>query len=145
MMDLSELLIKIMQLGLMVIGILIIFFMFISYNVNISNEDLERQAYVLGDYLLSSRCLTEIDSSNNVIKSLFLETKINAVKNDPSCINYENGNISIKILNCVPPSTCDWNFDLQPEATYQNKNAQFIVAVKRTDGSVVPANMTVTL
>lgn len=144
MMDLSELLIKLMQLSLMVVGILIIFFMFISYNVNVYNEDLEREAYVLGDYLLSSRCLTEMDNSN-VIKSLFLETKIDAVKNDPSCINYENGNISIKILNCVPPPNCDWNFELKPGATYQNKSAQFIVAVKRTDGSIVPANVMVTL
>jgi hypothetical protein len=145
MMDLSELLIKLMQLGIMVIGILIIFFMFISYNVNIYNEDTERQAYVLGDHLLSSRCLTEMDSNNNVIKSLFVETKVSNVQANPTqCINYEKGKVEIDILNCVTPP-CSWSFDLKPSATYENKNAQFIVAIKRADGSIVPANMTVIL
>ena len=144
MMDLSELLTKIMQLSLMVVGILIIFFMYISYNVNISNEDLVRQAHVLGDYLLSSRCLTEMDG-NNVIKSLFSETKLDNIVIDHSCINYENGNITIKVLNCVSPPTCEWNFELKAGATYANKNATFIVAIKRTDGSIVPANVTVNL
>lgn len=145
MMDLSELLTKLMQLGIMVIGILIIIFMFISYSVNVYHEDTERQAYVLGDYLLSSKCLAETDISGNVIKSLLSEARISAIASSPPpspCINYEKGNIEIK---CFPPATCDWNFNLTANAVYENKNAQFVVAVKRLDGSIVPANLTVIL
>jgi predicted GTPase len=144
MMDLNELLIKLMQLGIMVIGILIIFFMFISFNVNVYNEDTERQAYVLGDYLLSSKCLTEMDN-NNVIKSLFSETKLDNIVLDHSCINYENGMVNVSLISCGAHPTCKWNFELKPETTYIGKSATFTVAIEMNDGSIEPATIMVTL
>jgi len=142
-MDLNELLIKLMQLGIMVIGILIIFFMFISYNVNVYNEDTERQAYVLGNYLLSSKCLTEMDG-NNVIKSLLNETKLNNIVLDHSCINYEYGMVNVSLINCGAPP-CKWNFELKTGATYKGKSANFTVAIEMNDGSIEPATIMVTL
>lgn len=137
-MTLGELLIKLMIIGLTVIGLVIIFILFISYNVNLVHGKVEREAYVLGDYLLASKCLA-MTENNNVIKSLFSEAKLDMI--NPSCINYAKGKVEINLTD----SSDSWGFELSPGAVYANEKAIFIVAVKMNDGRIKSANMTVTL
>ena len=140
MMEIGEDFIKFMQIGLGVIGLLAIFIIFISYNVTLVHGKVERETYVLGDYLLASKCLAETDNSN-VIKSLFSEAKLINIdgKVNPSCISYSKGKVEINLTD----STDNWGFVLGPHDI--NENATFIVAVKMNDGNIKPANVTVTL
>jgi hypothetical protein len=143
MMELSEDFIKFIQIGLTVVGILTIFLLFISYNLNLLHDKIEREVYVLGDYLTASRCLASIDG-NNVIKGLLEEAKLTAIESDPSCINYPNGMVNVSLINCGSGS-CKWNFELNPGTTYVGKSANFTVAIEMNDGSIEPATMKVTL
>ena len=61
--ELSEDFLKLLQMALLVVGVLSIFFIFISYNFTVSSNEADREAYVLGDALLSEKCLTYM--SNN--------------------------------------------------------------------------------
>jgi hypothetical protein len=143
MMELSEDFIKFIQLGLTVVGILTIFLMFISYNVNLLHDKTEREVYVLGDYLIASRCLASIDN-NNVIKGLWEETKLTTVESDSSCINYPKGMVNVSLINCGARPKCKWNFEFST-GPYIGKNANFTVAIEMNDGSIEPATMMVTL
>lgn len=141
MMELSEEFVKLMQIGLMVIGLLAIFIIFISYNVNLEHNKSEREAYVLGEYLLGSKCLASTDSSGNAIKSMFNETKLDNIVVDHSCIKYSSGKIEVNLIDLSK----NWVFELKNGATYIGKNATFIVSVKTNAGDIKPAQMTVTV
>jgi hypothetical protein len=143
-MELSEDFIKFIQLGLTVVGILTIFLLFISYNVNLLHDKTEREVYVLGDYLMASKCLASIDG-NNVIKGLLEETKLTTIESDSSCINYPNGMVNVSLISCGTRPKCKWNFEFKPGATYIGKSANFTVAIEMNDGSIEPAKMMVTL
>ncbi len=143
MMELSEDFIKFIQIGLTVVGILTIFLLFISYNVNLLHDKTEREVYVLGDYLTASSCLASIDG-NNVIKGLWEETKLTTVEHDPSCINYPKGMVNINLINCGTHTKCNWDFEFST-GTYVGTTANFTVAIEMNDGSIEPAKMMVTL
>ncbi len=144
MMELSEDFIKFIQIGLTVVGILTIFLLFISYNVNLLHDKTEREVYVLGDYLMASKCLASIDGSN-VIKGLLEETKLTTIESNSPCINYPNGMVNVSLISCGARPKCKWNFEFKPGATYIGKSANFTVAIEMNDGSIEPAKMMVTL
>jgi hypothetical protein len=145
MMELSEDFIKFIQIGLTVVGILTIFLLFISYNVNLLHDKTEREVYVLGDYLTASKCLVAVDG-NNAIKGLLEETDLTAIESDPSCINYPKGMVNISLINCGTHTKCNWNFELST-GSYVGTTANFTVAIEMDaeNGSIEPAKMTVTL
>ena len=136
MMELSEDFLKLLQTALLVIGLLVIFLIFISYNITVIHSEAKREAYVLGDYLLASRCLVLTDN-NNVAKGLLSEEKLDLI--DPSCINYPNGEVEINLTD----STKYWNITLGPSG--KDEKAIFAVAVKLKIGEIKPATMTVTI
>jgi len=140
-MELSEDFIKFMQIGLMVVGLLSIFLMFINYNVNIVRDETQREAYYLGDYLLGSKCLTLTDSNGNVIKSFFSESNLASATS--TCINYPNGKFNVSLINCGTHIPCKWGLVLNP--SLKGASANFTVAVLMNDGSIEPARMMVTV
>ena len=144
MLELLEDFSKWMQIGLGIVGIFTIVLLFISYNINIAHDEIERETYYLGDYLLGSKCLALTDGSN-VLKSKFSETKLDNIETDPSCIDYPKGQVEIELINCGAHPNCDWSFDLDPAATYDGQNAIFVVGIQMNDGSFEAARMTVTM
>jgi len=140
MMELTEDLMKFMQIGLTVLGVLTIFLLFINYNVKIIHNDARREAYYFGDYLLGSKCLALTDN-DNVLKSFFSESKLDAVAANPSCIKYTNGMVEIKLLD----GTKNWTFEMIVGGTYKLESANFTIAVEMNDGSIKPAKMGVTV
>jgi len=128
----SELFFRLLQLAFFVGGALAIFFTFLSYNITVYASGAEREAFILGNTLLSSQCLTESDT-----KGLFSEQKLEDMETDSSCLNYPNGNVIVKLLD----SSDEWNFVL---GTFdKGKEATFSVSVKLNSGEVKPANMVV--
>lgn len=144
MLELTEDFTKWMQIGAGTVGVLMIIFLFISYNVEIVHAEVERETYYLGDYLLGSKCLALTDGSN-VLKSKFSEAKLDAIEANPACIVYPKGQVEIELINCGVHPNCDWSFDLDPAASYEGQPAVFIVGVKMNDGSFEPATMKVTM
>jgi hypothetical protein len=136
MMELSEDFIKLLQTAFLVVGTLTIFLIFIQYNITIINNEARREAYVIGDSLLGSKCLAET-YYNGVIKSLFSEDKINEMSSGSSCIKYIDYEVNITLSD----KSKTWFINLG--LPKRGGEAEFIVAVKMTDGEVKPAKMTV--
>jgi len=132
MMELTEDFLKLLQIALVVVGVLAIFFSYINYNVIVEARGAEREALILGNSLLSSNCLTYSDT-----KSLFSEDKLINMQYDPSCLKKQYPYGAVKII--LDSST--WiidigSFDLGGEA-------KFNVAVRKTTGEIKPALMIV--
>jgi len=136
-MELTSDFVKFMLITLLVTGLVIIVIQFISYIINLSHEDAKREAYYLSNYLLASNCLISTE------KSLFIETKLDEVEADPSCINYPKAKVELNLINCGYHSNCDWSFELDPDVDYMEEKAIFDVAIKMNDGSIEPAKMEV--
>jgi len=96
---------KWLQIVFTVVGLLGIFFTFITYNIIIIHDEASRQAFILSTALLSSDCI--IDDT----KGLFIESKLDNV--DPLCFNYNKGEIEITI----PETGQIWNFNLGSSST----------------------------
>ena len=98
-MEIAEDFIKMLTIAVAIVGILAIFFVFIQYNIIINYEDDYRKALVLGDALLASKCLAEVDENGYIIKGLFLESKLNDIVGNPECIHYDKGKFSVKMID----------------------------------------------
>jgi len=138
--ELSEDFLKLLQLAILVVGVLSIFFIFISYNFTVLSNEAQREAHVLGDALLSDVCLT-YTSDNKPVKALFTENKLDAAQSDPSCVKYPNGRIDILILDCGGYPNCDWSINIGPHDI--GEQAIFHVAVRLDSDDVKLARMTV--
>ena len=138
--ELSEDFLKLLQLAILVVGVLAIFFIFISYNFTVVSNEAQREAYLLGDALLSDACLAHV-SDNKPVKALFTENKLDALEADPSCINYPNGKVDILILDCGGLPNCDWSIEIGPHGI--DEQAIFHTAVRLNSGDVKLARMTV--
>ena len=134
MMDLTENFLKLLQIAVIVVGVLALYFTYIGYNVKVEARTGERSAVVLGNFLLSSNCLTYGDTT-----SLFSEDKINNMMVDSSCIknSYPYGSVNINIIK----STKKWTFNLGTANV--GGEAEFDVAVKMSSGEVNLAQMVV--
>jgi hypothetical protein len=140
--ELSDDFIKLVQMGLLVVGVLSIFFIFISYNFNVLSNDAEREAYTLGDALLSDVNLAYMGNGIPV-KALFLESKLNAVEADSTVIKYPNGKIDIVLLECSGNPNCDWSIVIGPSS--KGAQAFFYVAIRMNSGNIKMASMTVNI
>jgi hypothetical protein len=138
--ELSDDFINLVQLGLLIVGVLAIFFIFISYNFNITSNDANREAYTLGDALLSNEYLAD-ENNGKLVKALFLESKLDSLV--PTDINYPNGKVDITLLDCGSSPTCHWSITLGPYG--KGGQAFFHVAIKMNSGEVKMAIMTVNI
>jgi hypothetical protein len=137
MMELSEDFLKMIQIALMIVGLLVIFLIFISYNIEVIHSEAKRDTYVLGDYLLASKCLA-LEEDGNVLKGVFSEEKIEKSESNPSCIKYPYGSIKIELLD---KSVEPWLIgDSEIEG-----GTEFIVAIKMKNDEIKTAKMTVML
>ena len=125
MMELPETFLKLIQLALIAIGVLSIFFLFITYNVDVISNQGQREINLLGNTLLSNSCLTDI-GDGKPIKGLFLQSKLQACSATP-CINYPEGKITVTLLDGSGQS---WSCQLGTKPL-AGLNAGFSVAVKK--------------
>jgi hypothetical protein len=129
MFEFTEDFLKLLQIALIVVGLLGVFLTFISYNITVVHSETEREAFVLGNAILSSSCITD------GTKGLFIESKLNTV--DPSCFKYYQGNIKINYEGL----TKEFNLG----GTAKGDTARFNALVKLGSGQIVNAEMVVTL
>jgi len=134
MFDMSENLLTLIQIALVVIGVLGLYFSFIGYNITVQARDVEREAMIIGNFLLSSSCLTYSDT-----KSLFDETKLDNMKADSSCLQQQHL-FGVVIVN-LDGSSKNWPIEITPIVT--GKTADFIVAVRMNSGETRIATMVV--
>jgi len=136
--ELTEDFLKIIQIVIAIIGVLAIFLIFIQYEITVSYSEAERQSTLFGDALMGSKCLADEDLNENIIKGLFLEDKLNSLSSDPACLKniYNNGKIEIS-------STKSWTIELG--STPNNVKSEFSIAIKLSNGEVVPGRMVVTV
>ena len=127
-MELTEDFLKLLQIALVVVGVLAIFFSYINYNIIVEAREAEREALILGNSLLSSNCLTYSD-----IKSLFSEDKLINMQSDPSCLKKQYPYGAVKVEQ--------WQFEIG--SFNLGGEAKFNVAVRKTTGEIKPALMTV--
>ena len=135
MMELTEDFLKLLQIAIVVVGVLALYFSYIGYNVTVESRTAERDALIIGNSLLSSDCLTYLGT-----KSLFSEDKLVNVQSDPSCLqrNYPNGTIKVQLQDL----SSKWQFTIGPSNL--GGETKLSVAVKMSGtGEVKPANMVV--
>jgi hypothetical protein len=132
MMELTEDFVKLLTIAFTVAGVLSIFFIFISYDIVVQHSAAEREANIVGDALLSDKCLTELDPNGYAIKSLFLEEKLDNLQT--SCIKY------YKIKFTIESATKSWEFEI---GTPGEISATFDVAIKTLSGEIKPGELIV--
>jgi len=124
---------------IIVIGAFGLFLIFHSYEITVAQDKSERDVIILGNALLSSKCLTEGK------KAVFTEVKLNQMEQDSSCFSYPYGSVTVNILG----STQSWNFVLGGHTVleYEVKDIQetFSVMVKLNTGEIKQAEMVVLL
>jgi len=136
-MEITEDFLKILQLAVIILGVIGIFFTYIYYNVIVNSESKQREAVVLGDALLGSTCLTET-YFNTPMKGLFLESKLDSFST--SCVNFPDGQVNIKLLD----GSKSWSFQFSSTLSGIS-TSPYYVAVKLSSGRIVPARLDVTV
>ena len=138
MMELTEDFIKILQIIIAIIGALAIFLIFVNYNIIVNFNEAERNALLLGDALLGSKCLADIDLNGNAIKGLFLEEKLNSIAIDKSCLSskYKFGKITVE---------ADETWEIELGEDKKTVKTTLAVAVKKTTGEVVMGEVKIEL
>jgi len=134
MMELTEDFLKLLQIAFIVTGVLAIFFTYVQYNIFVTQNRAEREAIILGNFLLSSEYLTYSNT-----KSLFSEEKLESI--DPSSFNYPYGSVKVGLLEDI--GIGPWEFEI--ETSDLGGKADFTVAVKLKTGEIKIASMSVEL
>ncbi|MEM3609832.1 MAG: hypothetical protein QW076_02915 [Candidatus Anstonellales archaeon] len=132
-MEITEDFLKLIQIAIIVVGVLAIFFEYVNYNVIVNKNEAAREALVLGNALLTSNCLTYSNTP-----SLFSEEKLNTMSSDSSCFKYAYGNVTVILLN----DSKQWSFVIN-DTNILNGIEKFYVAVKLNTGEVKQAIMVV--
>lgn len=136
MMELTDDFIKLLQIAFLVVGSLSIFMIFINYNFTVYSNEAEREVFILGDALLSSKCLT-VTYHDKPVKALFSQDKLDTL--NPLCIEYPKGKINIDLLD----NSMNWEITLS--APSEDEKVSFDVVVKLNSGDIKPAKMTVSI
>jgi hypothetical protein len=134
MMDLSENFLKLIQLAIIVVGCLAIFFTYINYNITVETSSSGREAVVFGYSMLSSECLTYSNT-----QSLFEENKLASMQADSSCLKkvYPYGYIEVNLQDMSEK----WQIEIGGLGT--SAETTYNVAVRLDSGEVKPAFMVV--
>jgi len=127
--ELTQTFIKLVQIALVIIGALAIFFTYVSYEITLYRNDANREAYVLGNALMSSLCLTD------GIKGLLIQSKIDNF--DTSCFEYPNGEVTIS-AGAYSRTIIFGPADI-------GKKAEFDILVKLDTGPIEPGTMVVSI
>lgn len=132
MMDLSEDLIKLIQIGILVVGTLALYFSYINYNISVETGEAQREAIIMGNSLLSSNCLGST-------RSVFDEDNLASAQSDPNCLrkSYSSGHIDVELAD----KSNKWSIEMGTGTTIQGQ-ADFSVLVN-TDSGLKTATMTV--
>lgn len=127
--ELTATFVKLVQIGLVIVGALAIYFTYIQYQIFVYFNALERESYVLGDALLSSNCLTEE-------KGIFIQSKLDSF--DINCLNYPKGKFKISSSSYLK------EIEFQHQESY-NINTTFDAVIKLNTGQIEPAKLEVFL
>ena len=127
--ELTATFVKLVQIGLVIVGALAIFFTFIEYEIYVYQSSQERETYFFGNALISSNCLT------NGMKGFLIQTKIDNF--DKSCFMYSG---KFKVTS---PSYSK-EIELVPKASYTS-NATFSAVIELNTGQIEPAKLEVFL
>jgi len=131
--ELTQTFIKLVQIALVVVGALAIFFTYISYEITVYRNDANREVYILGNALMSSSCLTD------GIKGLLTQSKIDSMVADSSCFKYPIGKVTISSTFYTPAVTIDLgSADIEEEA-------EFDILIRLNSGQIEPGEMVVTI
>lgn len=125
--ELSATFLKLVQVGLVIIGALAIFFTFIEYEIFVYQSSAERETYVLGNAILSSNCFTD------GTKSLLIQSKLDSFIKD--CFMYSGKFI-------VKSSSYTREIELVPKSAYVT-NTTFDAVIKLNTGEIEPAQLEV--
>jgi hypothetical protein len=125
--ELTATFVKLVQIGLVIIGALAIFFTYIEYEIIVYQNNAQRESYVLGNAILSSDCFTD------GTKGLLIQNKLDMLNKD--CFRYP-GKFSV--------TSDHYNAEIQlmPKATYIG-NATFDALIKLNTSVIEPAKVEV--
>lgn len=134
MMELTEDFLKLLQIALIVVGVLAIYFSYVTYNVTVDARTAERDSLEIGNSLLSSSCLTYLDTNG-----LFSEEKLDSIQSDSSCLERVYSNFSAEVD--LQGSVTKWQFSVGTPGS--SGTTTLSVAVKMSSGEVKPASLVV--
>lgn len=134
-MEITEDFLKLLQIALIVVGVLAIYFSYMSYNITVDARKGERDAIILGNTLLSSDCLTYSDT-----QSLFSEDKLNNIQADSTCLSkqYPFGAVNVELQDLSKK----WSIDLGPFDMGSDVTLA-VAVINSTTGEIKPASMLV--
>jgi hypothetical protein len=127
--ELTATFVKLVQIGLVIVGALAIFFTFIEYEIFVYENSLEREAYLLGNAVLSSNCFT------NGVKGVLVQNKLDNY--DISCFNYPG---KFKVTS----SSYSKEIKLVPKSSY-GSGVVFNAVIELETGDIEPAQLEVFL
>jgi len=140
MFELTEDFIKMLQTAFLIIGTLSIFLIFISYDIDVFNDESRREALLMVEALLTDNCLT-VNKNNKPVKALFSAEKLDEVVSDPICLSYDYGIIEVELLDGSRES---WVIDLGI-SNKDIKTEPFNIAIDLGDDGVKPGKIVVSI
>jgi hypothetical protein len=127
--ELTATFVKLVQIGLVIVGALAIFFTFVEYEIFVHENSLERESYLLGNAVLSSNCFT------NGVKGVLVQSKLeNFVI---SCFKYP-GKFT------VTSTSYSKEIELIPKSSY-SQSVVFNAVIELESGDIEPAQLEVFL
>jgi hypothetical protein len=132
----TESFMKALTLGYVMIALVGMFFIINTYVLDIQIDKGYREALVVGDSIMGSKCLAEVDSNGIPIKGIIEENSFNA--NALTCFNFPKG-IYI-LLEGEGIQKAIGNSDY---ATEDNPHTPFPAILKTTTGELVPVRFTI--
>ena len=129
--ELTATFVKLVQIGLVIIGALAIFFTYINYEIMVYQSSAERESYVLGNSVLTSSCFTD------GIKGLLIQRKLENY--DRTCFPYPG---KFKVTS----TSFQAEIELVQKSSYSTTpTATFDALVKLDSGIIEPAKLEVYL
>lgn len=128
--ELTATFVKLLQIGIVIIGALAIFFTYIQYEIDVYQSSIERDTYFLGNALLSSNCLTD------GTKGVLIQSKIENF--DSSCFVYP-GKFKVTSASYSSPVIV-----LVPKTSYI-QDVTFDAVIELGNGQIEPAKLEVFL
>ena len=138
MMELTETFLKLITIAIIVVGVLSLYFSFIGYNVTVEARSGERDAVILGNSLLSSKCLIYENTEN-----VFSEEKLDDIVVDSTCLTDRYPKYGSAQIKLQDDFTKTWKIILGPADV--GGEVKFYAAVRTHSGEVKPAFLVVTV
>ncbi len=137
-MELTEDFLKLLMIGVAVVGILGIFFIFVQYNIIIEFDGQKRDAIAFGDTLLANPCLAQeeiVNGKTYLKKGLLSEDKLD--DDVINCINNGLGKVTITYLD----NSKSWPFEFSEPVS--EINIIYFTYIEDSDGVVKMSSMEV--